>query len=164
MSTADLSPLEQLSAMGSQQTQATPSDTQPTDLSPLEQLMQGPTQPPAPKDVGTTVKPESSMVDQVMGALAPHIVPKTKGAGLKQGDEGGFEGSLASGDQGKANFMSGAGGATLLTMLGASYGPEALEAMKAAADSHPLVAKLLAHALANTGTLTVAKYLHMFGK
>ena len=48
-------------------------------------------------------------------------------------------------------------------LLGANYGPGAVEAVKAAAASHPLVAKILMHGLANVGTLSVAKYLRMFG-
>jgi hypothetical protein len=155
-----LSPIEQL-MQGSQPTSASAQPQGQDTLSPIERLMQQPSTQPA-HDVGTTVKPQSSMVDQVLGALAPQSVPQTTGAGAKQGDEGGFEGMLASGDQGKANFMSGAGGAALLTLLGANYGPGALEAVKAAAQSHPLVAKVLLHGLETAGGWKVAKMLHVF--
>jgi hypothetical protein len=97
------------------------------------------------------------MVDQVLGALAPQPVPHSNTAGLKQGDEGGFEGSYASGDTGKAAFMTGAGGATLLTMLGANYGPGALAAIKAAAESHPLVAKVLRYGMESIGVHDIYK-------
>jgi hypothetical protein len=127
-----------------------PSAAQPSSGLPPGYTIEG--QPAkAPRDVGTGVVPQSSMVDKVLGALAPQPVPQSKDAGLKQGEEGGFEGSYASGDTGKAAFMTGAGGATLLTMLGANYGPGALAAIKAAAESHPLVAKVLRYGMESIG-------------
>ncbi len=113
-------------------------------------------------DFDRSVNVDSSTGDKVLGALAPQGVPQTAGSGQKQGDEGGYEGMLASGDQDKANAMSGAGGAALLTLLGANYGPGAVEAVKTAAASHPLVAKLIAHSLAVAGEMKLAKYLHVF--
>lgn len=38
----------------------------------------------------------------------------------------------------------------------------AVEAVKAAAASHPLVAKILMHGLVNAGTMKVAKMMHVF--
>lgn len=75
MSTPDLSPLEQLSAMGSQQ-QATPSDA--SGLSPLEQLAQ--TKPAATaKDDATIAVPSAGRIPGVM--MPVHKVTPGQAAG-----------------------------------------------------------------------------------
>jgi hypothetical protein len=51
---------------------------------------------------------------------------------------------------------------TLRRLLGANYGPGAPEAVKAAAASHPLVAKILMYGLEYAGAMKVAKVMHVF--
>jgi hypothetical protein len=46
-------------------------------------------------------------------------------------------------------------------LLGANYGPGAVEAVKATASSHPLVAKILMHGLEYAGAMKVAKVMHV---
>src|SRR6266566_6930707 len=63
------------------------------------------------------VQVESSGRDKFLGALAPQAAPRTAGAGLTQEGFPGFEGSYASGDEGKALAMTGAGLATAAAPL-----------------------------------------------
>jgi hypothetical protein len=62
----------------------------------------------------------------------------------------------------KADATSGVGAGALFGLLEANYGPGAVEAVKAAAASHPLVAKILMHGLEYAGAMKVAKVLHVF--
>jgi hypothetical protein len=100
--------------------------------------------PPAAANANVSMEKSSA------GALAPQPVPSSKGAGAKQGDEGGYEGSLASGDQGKANAMSVAGaGAAAGIATGEAIPavlPHTIEGVKAItkwAEAHPVHAYAL---------------------
>jgi hypothetical protein len=51
-----------------------------------------------------------------------------------------------------------------LARIAVDYGKPAVEAIKSAAASHPLVAKLIGHALETVSGITIAKYMNLFGK
>ncbi len=54
--------------------------------------------------------------------------------------------------------------APALAHIAKDFGKPAVEAIKAAAASHPLVAKLIGHALETVSGITIAKYMNLFGK
>ena len=96
------------------------------------------------------VRVESSVSDKILGALAPQSVPRTAGAGRTQADMPGFEGSYASGDEGKGLAMTGAG----IAAGAALASPATISALRAAAAAHPLAAKLAIKALEGLGFAT----------
>ena len=51
-----------------------------------------------------------------------------------------------------------------LKHIATEYGAPAIKALSDAAESHPLVAKVIGHALADMGALSLAKYMKLFGK
>jgi hypothetical protein len=55
-----------------------------------------------------------------------------------------------------------AGGNPVIKAIATEYGASAINAIKEAATAHPIVAKLLLHALASAGGLTLAKYMNLF--
>lgn len=88
---------------------------------------------PPPK-IQQPVTPQSSGLDKTLGALAPQKVQQQKATNT-QADFPGFEGSMASGDQGKANATSivGAGTGVALTAGAAlpAVIPHTIEGVKA---------------------------------
>lgn len=50
-----------------------------------------------------------------------------------------------------------------LKYIASEWGAPAIKAIEEAGARHPIVAKLLAHALADAGALSVAKYMKLFG-
>jgi hypothetical protein len=51
----------------------------------------------------------------------------------------------------------------VLKHIASQYGEPAIQAIRDAAKSHPIVTKLLTHALETAGGLSMAKYMHLFG-
>lgn len=93
------------------------------------------------------VQVKSTLTDRLAGALAPQTVPRTKGAGSKQGDLPGFEGSYASGDTAKGATYTAAG-----VVSGAALAaPAVVTALRSAAAAHPLVAKVIVKGLEGLG-------------
>lgn len=85
------------------------------------------------------VKVQSSLTDRLLGGLSPDADlyegesdrKPTKGAGSKQGDLPGFEGSYASGDTDKGAFISSAGAAAGTALVGLAAAPRTVAAAKA---------------------------------
>lgn len=144
-----LSPIEQL--MQSQP--STPAQPQGQgDLSPIEQLMQG-----SQADQPITMQPlEGDAVD--VSGLTQQQVSDTKSAEQTMGKVAlGTIGTVAG-----APLASEAGAA--MRLIAHEYGAPAITALEQAAASHPFVAKLIGHALVDTGLLGVAKWVKLFGK
>jgi hypothetical protein len=53
--------------------------------------------------------------------------------------------------------------APTLRLIAHEWGPNAITALEEAAKAHPIVARIIGHALADTGTLAAAKWLKLFG-
>jgi hypothetical protein len=85
-------------------------------------------------------KPDLQMETSAIGHLAPRPVPQTKAAGAIQGDLPGYEGSMASGDEDKGAFMTSAGVAGALPLMGAG----ALRMLGPIMARHPLITSILA--------------------
>lgn len=87
------------------------------------------------------------------GYTASAMVPGVGGAGPEAGE-------LIN----AAGEPIGEGAKSVMGHLASTYGTPAMEAIKAAGESHPIVAKLLMHGLEYAGVAKAAKYLGVFGK
>ncbi len=65
---------------------------------------------------------------------------------------------------GGAALLASETAAPALRYMASEWGAPAVKALQAAADAHPLVAKVIAHGLADAGLMGVAKYMKIFGK
>lgn len=86
---------------------------------------------------------ESSGTDKFLGALAPQPIQR----GTPSADLPGFEGSYASGDEGKGLAMTGAGVAAGAGLAA----PGVISALAAAAAAHPLAARVVMRGLEGLG-------------
>ena len=161
-----LSPLEQLAQSAPQQTAPASS----SGLSPLEQLAQssdtppsGPTSAQVAYRQATASGPytEPGAAERAMGQEMGNNADQARFAAKSTGQAaletaGGILGASAA-----PQAIEAAGSA--LRFLSHEYGQPAVEALKQAAQQHPVVAKVIGHALADMGVLGVAKWVKLFG-
>jgi hypothetical protein len=90
--------------------------------------------------------PQIAMQHSALGDLAPRAVPRSTGPNT-QADFPGFEGSYASGDEGKAAAMTGVGLATGAALVSPALAPVGRAALVAGkwAGAHPVVAAMGYH-------------------
>lgn len=148
-----LSPLEQLGQTVQQQSSTPAQPTTPSQLSPLELLGQSVQKQQQPSQPGAEIQPVTTSTNPKLAvAAAGEHMPEYVGAVGAAG----------------AGLMAGSvlneATAPALRHIATEYGEPVLKAIEEAAKQHPLVAKLITHALADAGTLSLAKYIGLFGK
>lgn len=162
MSTPALSPLEQLAAQSPTQTSST------SGLSPLEQLAQTPPDTTTNDSGGTVIVPRlgESFDDTMKRAAAFGQTAQAKTEAAKESTPKNL-GTKAAETLAAAPAI-GAGGTAALAGVGAAgeqvaeWTPQLIKAVQAAAESHPVIAKIILRGLEGTAVgagLKLAKLL-----
>jgi hypothetical protein len=105
------------------------------------------------------------MSEDAGGAAIPPVTPATNPKlaaampGVDMPMHVGAVGTAAAGAE-----LLGEGAAPALRYMAHEWGAPAVTALEEAAKSHPLVAKIIAHGLADASLMGVAKYMKLFGK
>lgn len=97
--------------------------------------------------MGAVPRPQPDMQTSALGHLAPREVPRTNGAEASQADMPGFEGMMASGDEGKAASMTSAG-------LGAAASlgiARVIPMLGGIAAKHPIITQTILSSAINEG-------------